>query len=334
MRGADPRFRYTKSKLEGDHHEIHSYTYPGGAYCHIRGSPGSDPFHDSGAHCTVSLRWHQPSRGQFSASMRNGCTIVAVFEFKGKIRSTRPFQTIRDVYSREGGPMRKLPCLLRCVWIPYAALLSLIMCSTMAFPVQNDFRQSLRTLRDLPLGFERNLGQASPIVRFLARGDGYFLYLNDGEFVVEFMNPADPALRESVHVALIGAEPSVEPEGIDPLPGVTHYYIGSDPKAWLTNVKRSRKVRYRYLYPGIDLIFYGNGPQMEFDFEASPGADVSRIVLRVEGATVQKSNQDLELVTPRGNIAILKKPDLYQMRGDKQYSVQGGYSVENAREVT
>ena len=230
--------------------------------------------------------------------------------------------------------MRKLPCLLRCVWIPYAALLSLIMCSTMAFPVQNDFRQSLRTLRDLPLGFERNLGQASPIVRFLARGDGYFLYLNDGEFVVEFMNPADPALRESVHVALVGAQPSAEPEGIDPLPGVTHYYIGSDPKAWLTNVKRSRKVRYRYLYPGIDLIFYGNGPQMEFDFEASPGADVSRIVLRVEGATVQKSNQDLELVTPRGNIAILKKPNLYQMRGDKQYSVQGGYSVENAREVT
>src|ERR1700730_8367402 len=94
-------------------------------------------------------------------------------------------------------------------------------------------------------------------------------YLNGGEFVIEFVNPADPALRESVHVALVGAEPNVEPEGIDPLPGVTHYYIGSDPKAWLTNVKRSRKVRYRYLYPGIDLIFYGNGPKLEFDFEAS-----------------------------------------------------------------
>jgi hypothetical protein len=64
--------------------------------------------------------------------------------------------------------MRKLPRLLRCVWVPYAALLSLIMCSTMAFPVQNNFRQSLRTLIDLPLGFERNLGQAGPIVRFLA----------------------------------------------------------------------------------------------------------------------------------------------------------------------
>ena len=61
----------------------------------------------------------------------------------------------------------------------------------MAFPVHNDFRQSLRTLRDLPLGFERNLGQASPSVRFLARGDGYFLYLDGGEFVIEFMNPAD-----------------------------------------------------------------------------------------------------------------------------------------------
>ena len=88
----------------------------------------------------------------------------------------------------------------------------------------------------------------------------------------------------------------MEPEGIDPLPGVTHYYLGRDPKAWLTNVKRSRKVRYRHLYPGIDLIFYGNGPQMEFDFEASPGADVSRIGLRVDGATVQKSNGILSLL--------------------------------------
>ena len=269
--------------------------------------------------------------GGVYASMGNGCTIVATFEFKGKVRSTRPFQTIRDACSREGGPIRKLPRLLRYVW---AALPFLIMCSTMAFPVQNDFRQSLRTLRDLPLGFERNLGQASPGVRFLTHGDGYFLYLNGGEFVIAFMNPADPALWDSVHVAFVGAEPNVEPEGIDPLPGVTHYYIGSDPKAWLTSVKRSRKVRYRYLYPGIDLIFYSNGPQMEFDFEASPGADVSRIVLRVEGATVQKSNEDLELVTPRGQIAILRKPNLYQMRGDKQYSVQGEYSIENAREVT
>src|ERR1700730_6374114 len=89
----------------------------------------------------------------------NRCTIVAVFGVEGKFRSTRPFRTIRDVYSREGAAVRKL----RRLWVPYAARLSLIMCSTMAFPVQNDFRQSLRTLRDLPLGFERNLGQASPI---------------------------------------------------------------------------------------------------------------------------------------------------------------------------
>jgi hypothetical protein len=160
----------------------------------------------------------------------------------------------------------------------------------------------------LPLGFEQNLGQASPTFGFLARGNGYFLYLGNGEFVIEFTDPGDASLRESVRVTLVGADQSVEPEGTDPPPGVTHYYFGSDPRAWITNVKRSRKVRYRYLYAGIDLIFYGDRPRMEFDFEASPGADISRIVLSVDGATVREHGEDLDLITPRGNVAILKRP--------------------------
>jgi len=234
--------------------------------------------------------------------------------------------------------MRNLPRLLRRIKVPYAVLvLSSVICSARASPLQNDFRQSFRASQNLtylPLGFEQNLGQVSPTFGFLARANGYFLYLGNGEFVIEFTDPGDPSLRESVRVTLVGADQSAEPEGTDPLPGVTHYYFGSDPRAWITNVKRSRKVRYRYLYAGIDLIFYGDGSQMEFDFEASPGADVSRIVLSVDGASVREHGEDLELITPRGNVAILKKPNLYQIRGGNRCSVQGGYSVKNGREVT
>src|SRR5882724_11259322 len=145
--------------------------------------------------------------------------------------------------SGEGSLMRNLPRLLRRIKVPYAVLLlSSVICSTRAFPLQNDFRRSLRTLQNLAyltLGFEQNLGQASPTFGFLARANGYFLYLGNGEFVIEFTDPGDPSLRESVRVTLVGADHSVEPEGTDPLPGVTHYYFGSDPRAWITNVKRS-----------------------------------------------------------------------------------------------
>jgi hypothetical protein len=232
--------------------------------------------------------------------------------------------------------MRKLPRLLRRLWVPYAVLLPTVVCSTIAFPLQNDSRESLRTLQNfasLPLAFEQNLGQADPTVGFLARADGYFLYLGGGEFVIEFTDSGNLTLRDSVHVTFVGADPGVEPRGTHPLPGVTHYYLGSDPRAWITNVKRSRKVLYRDLYPGIDLIFYGDGSQMEFDLQVSPGADVSRVALRVDGATVRKSRKDIELITPGGNIAILKKPELYQTRGGKRYSVPGGYSVENSRTI-
>ena len=237
--------------------------------------------------------------------------------------------------------MRILPRLLGRLRVPYlvlssVAFLTSVMCSAAAFPLHYDFRQPFQPsqkLSSLPLGFEQNLGQANPTIGFLARADGYSLYLGNGEFTIEIADPHNPALGESVHVTLAGANLNVAPEGIDPLPGVTHYYIGSDPRAWITDVKHSRRVRYRYVYPGIDLIFYGDRRQLEFDFEAGQGADVSRIVLKVDGATVQKTGGDLQLVTPRGNMAILKSPNLYQIRAGKRCPVRGGYSINNSQQV-
>src|SRR5580704_9427971 len=89
-----------------------------------------------------------------------------------KLWSTRRFRTIRAKMSGEGSPMRNLPRLLRRIKVPYAVLLlSSVICSTRAFPLQNDFRRSLRILQNLaylPLGFEQNMGQASPTFGFLA----------------------------------------------------------------------------------------------------------------------------------------------------------------------
>src|ERR1700722_12328955 len=139
--------------------------------------------------------------------------------------------------------MRILPRLLGRLRVPYlvlssVAFLTSVMCSAAAFPLQYDFRQPIQTsqkLASLPLGFEQNLGQADPTIGFLARADGYFLYLGNGEFAIQFADPRNPGVSEFVHVTLTGANLNVAPEGIDRLPGVTHYYIGSDPRAWITD---------------------------------------------------------------------------------------------------
>jgi hypothetical protein len=217
-----------------------------------------------------------------------------------------------------------------------AFLLSAALCSDAALPPENNtrsYRATSASFASLPLGFEQNAGQADPTILFLARANGYVLDLGKGEFVIELANKTNPSLSELIRITLVGADPDVEVEGLNPLAGVAHYYLGSDPKAWITNVRRSGKVRYKSIYPGVDLIFYGVGNHIEFDFAATPGTAVSQIRLRVDGATVRKSKRDLELVTPRGKIVALRAPSLYQMRGNKRHFVPGGYSIKDGREI-
>ena len=140
-------------------------------------------------------------------------------------------------------------------------------------------------------------------------------------------------MKETLRISLPGADKNVEPQGIDVLPGVTNYYIGNDPAQWKTNVRQFRQVRYYNVYPGVDLVFYGNHRQLEFDFDLAPGADASSIGLNFDGASVEQQGQDLELITPSGNIVVLKKPEPYQGEGRARHRVSGGYAVRKPNEV-
>ena len=73
-------------------------------------------------------------------------------------------------------------------------------------------------------------------------------------------------------------------QGLDELPGKANYFIGRDPKRWRTDVAGYAKLRCRGVYPGIDLLYYGSGRELEYDFVVAPGGDPTRIRLRFEGA--------------------------------------------------
>ena len=150
-------------------------------------------------------------------------------------------------------------------------------------------------LMSVPLSFEPNQGQADSTVQFLSRGSGYALFLAPGEVVLnlERQQPAaaaaagqtpEAASVDTLRMSLIGANPKASPVGLAPQPGVVSYFIGNDPKKWRSGIPTYGKVKYPQVYPGVDLVFYGNQRQLEYDFVVAPGADPSRIAWRIDGA--------------------------------------------------
>ena len=95
---------------------------------------------------------------------------------------------------------------------------------------------------------------------------------------------SEPQAESVLRLKLVGANPAIPVTGLDELPGKSNYFIGNDPKKWRTNVPNYAKVKYQEVYPGVDLIYYGNQRQLEYDWAVAPGADPSAIRLAIDGA--------------------------------------------------
>lgn len=132
---------------------------------------------------------------------------------------------------------------------------------------------------------------------------------------------------------LEGANKEAQITGMEKLPGIVNYFIGSDPSKWRTNIPTYKKVEYKKIYPGIDLAYYGNQGKLEYDLVVAPGADPTQIKLAFEGATDLKlsDSRDLILTTDTGDIR-LQKPLVYQVGADGHKTLIAGNYVLLASE--
>ena len=195
----------------------------------------------------------------------------------------------------------------------------------------------------LPLSFEANQGQTDGRVKFLSRGQGYSLFLTDREAVLALHKndpqpvqgrngkptlPAKFGKTDVVRMELDGASHGLRVIGEEPLPGKSNYFIGSDPAKWRTNVPTYSKVKYTGVYPGIDLVYYGNQQQLEYDFVVAPNADPKQAKLHFAGASKLKLNHDgdLEIIAKDGEIAF-HKPIVYQMKDGQRQPVDGSFKL-------
>jgi hypothetical protein len=177
--------------------------------------------------------------------------------------------------------------------------------------------------------FEPNLGQADPRVRFMAQGRGYGLFLTDGAAVLSLAHARSgkkaTAPTSVIKMQLIGARAGSVPQGAEPLPGKSNYFMGNDPSRWQRGVPQFARVRYPQVYAGVDLLYYGKQGQLEYDFEVAPGADAKKIQLNFVGnKSLKLEAGDLVLETADGNIR-LQAPHVYQGDGETQTNVDGRF---------
>jgi beta-propeller repeat-containing protein len=177
----------------------------------------------------------------------------------------------------------------------------------------------------LPLSFEPNRGQADRRVKYRSRGNRYELLLTDSEALLALpvqnkLSPAQHvrALHEPVgavsimRMRLENALPTAV-NGENMLPGIVNYIAGNDPRRWKTGIETYGRVRYTGIYPGIDLVFYGNEDQLEFDFVVAPGADASHICIGFGGISGSHLAVTNDLVLALGDVKIaLHRPVAYQ----------------------
>lgn len=183
----------------------------------------------------------------------------------------------------------------------------------------------------VPLSFEANRGQAGDSANYLARGSGYLLRLQATTASFQLRNRTDSA---ELRMRVLGGDPSAQAEELNELEGKVNYFIGSDPTQWRQNIPTYGRVRYRDVYPGIDLVYYGNQRQLEYDFNVAPGEDAGAIKLRFEGADKVSVDANGDLLVALGETILRQpKPIVYQEVDGERLPVEGGYAVNGNGEV-
>lgn len=205
----------------------------------------------------------------------------------------------------------------------------------------------------LPLQFEENRGQTNPDVQFISRGGGYTLFLTPTEAVMvlhtsenqslhphEHEKPRSPAKRlpaqhdSVIRMKLSRSNVASQIKGTSALSGTANYFVGQDSSKWAVGIPTYSTVEYGQVYPGIDLVYYGNQRHLEYDFVLDPGADSKKIAVEFEGAKSMGLSVDGDLLmeTGAGKLRLLR-PTIYQIVSGKRQAVRGGYILRQDHKI-
>jgi Beta-propeller repeat len=210
----------------------------------------------------------------------------------------------------------------------------------------------------LPLAFEQNQGQTDDQVKYLARGNGYTLFLTANDAVFSLNSPlaqngpsrarhgiglsAKTSLRAArkdatavVRMQLAGANSHATVAASGLLPGKSNYFLGNDPSKWRTGVAHYARVAYQDVYPGVNLAYHGAQSQLEFDFVVAPGANPAPIGFHFTGAQrVKTDNSGNLLISSAAGDVLLHKPVAYQEQNGARQTVDARFALKADNQVS
>ncbi len=185
----------------------------------------------------------------------------------------------------------------------------------------------------LSLRFEQNLGQLDASVQYVARGLGRTLFLMRDEAAMSLHGEA-AASETLVRMKFEGRSGLPIVRGEDRAETTSRYFIGNDPRRWQPDVPNFSRVRYRNVYAGIDVVYYGNARQLEYDFIVAPEANPQDIDLAFDGVDAIDIDPagDLVLHTAAGDLRQ-KNPVAYQTIDGKRRMVATHYVRRSSRNI-
>ncbi len=233
------------------------------------------------------------------------------------------------------------------VFSPMGIVLSIVMFSLGGWTLEVvEAKVAIPTKLAVPLVFQPNSGQFKSEIKFFAQNGRADLLLDTASGLL--LSIIHPPLQESlashahhassVQMSFIGANVAPTVKAMGPLSSRYHYFLGSNPQEWRTDILLYEKVRYEDVYSGIDVEYYSADENLEFDMFVSPGADPGKILLGFEGI-------DTLTIDPLGNLVLVvddvrlvyKRPVVYQDRMPELYQgniSEGRIHIEGTYRIT
>lgn len=188
--------------------------------------------------------------------------------------------------------------------------------------------QNATQFGNLPLWFE-----AGSTGHFIAHGaKSAFTVTPTG---TEFTLAKESHQTAQARLQLVGANPAARITGEAELSGKLNYFVGNNPSQWQANVPTFSKVQVENVYPGINVVYYGNQQKLEYDFNLDVGANPSAIALRFDGAeNISLNSHGALIIQFKDGAVVQHAPLAYQTIQGHQQIVAADYKMLDAHTVT
>src|SRR5260370_28592008 len=184
-----------------------------------------------------------------------------------------------------------------------------------------------------PLTLEPNRGQAPKGVDFIASSLDHKFLLSASGARLEIFDAATKFV-EPVQLQFVGANTLATGQGLEKTAFSSAHFSASDKEGLQRNLPNYSKVLYRQVWPGIDLLYYGNRNKLEYDLVVAAGAnpDAIRIKLLAQNHFSLTPAGDLLVQTPNGAVTQ-HKPLVYQMVDNRRKEVAATYPIAGADKI-